>query len=51
MLEAAQIEEEVEHYEEWLNIFSQEAEKTATWELTEAEEEEANIMSFVDLCE
>jgi hypothetical protein len=51
MLEAAQAEEEDEHSEEWLNIFSQEAEKTATLKLAEAEEEEADSMSFVDLCE
>jgi hypothetical protein len=40
VLEAAQAEEEDEHSEEWLNTFSQEAEKTATLELAEAEEEE-----------
>jgi hypothetical protein len=51
MLEAAQAEEEDEHSEEWLNIFSQEAEKTATLKLAEAEEEEADNISFVDLCE
>jgi hypothetical protein len=31
-LEAAQADEEDEHSEEWLNIFSKEAEGTATWE-------------------
>jgi hypothetical protein len=51
VLEATQAEEEDEHSEEWLNTFSQEAEKTATLELAEAEEEEADNMSFVDLCE
>jgi hypothetical protein len=36
-LEAAQAEEEDEHSEEWLNIFSQETEKTAALELAEVE--------------
>jgi hypothetical protein len=48
--EAAQAEED-EHSKEWLNIFSQEAEKTATLELAVEKEEEADNMSFVDLCE
>lgn len=51
MLEAAQAEGEDEHSEEWLDTFSQEAEKTTTLELAEAEEEEGDSMSFVDLCE
>jgi hypothetical protein len=51
MLEASQAEEEDEHSEEWLNIFSQEAEKTTALKLAEAEEEEADNMSFVDLWE
>jgi ABC-type branched-subunit amino acid transport system ATPase component len=37
MLEAAQAEEEDEHSEEWLNIFSQEAEKTAALKLAAGE--------------
>ena len=47
----AQAKEEDEHSKEWLNTFSQEVEKTAAFELAEAEEEEADSMSFVDLCE
>jgi hypothetical protein len=48
--------EEKEHSEEWLKIFSQEAEKetAAALKLTteeEEEEEEANNMGFADLCE
>jgi hypothetical protein len=43
--------EEDEHSEEWLNIFSQEAEKTAALELAIEKEEEVDNMSFVDLCE
>jgi hypothetical protein len=50
VLEAAQTEED-EHSEEWLNTFIQEVENTAALELAEAEEEEADNMSFVDLCE
>jgi hypothetical protein len=51
-LEAAQAEEEDEHSEEWLNTFSQEAEKTATLELAEVEEEEeADNISLADLYE
>jgi hypothetical protein len=46
VLEVAQAEEEDEHFEEWLNNFSQEAEKTI-----EEEEEEADSMRFADLCE
>ena len=42
-------EEEDEHSEEWLDIFSQETEKTATWEVVEAEEEEAGSICFADL--
>jgi hypothetical protein len=52
VLEAAQAEEEDEHSNEWLNTFSQEAEKTAALELAEEkEEEEEDNMSFADLCE
>jgi hypothetical protein len=40
-----------EHSEEWLNAFSHEAEKTATWEVAEAEEEEADNICFADLWE
>jgi hypothetical protein len=48
VFETAQVEEEEddEHSEEWLNIFSQETEKTATWEFAEEEEEEADNISF-----
>jgi hypothetical protein len=38
-----------EHSEEWLNIFSHEAEKNATEEVAEAEEEEADNICFADL--
>jgi hypothetical protein len=50
--EAAQgeAEEDDEHFEEWLNIFSQEAEKTATWEFA-AEEKDVDNICFVDLWE
>jgi hypothetical protein len=50
---AAQEEEGNEHSEEWLKFFSQEAETemTAALELAAVEEEEADSMSFVDLCE
>jgi hypothetical protein len=50
--EAAQGEEEEDddYSKEWLNIFSQEAKKTATWEFA-AEEEEADNIFFVDLWE
>jgi hypothetical protein len=54
MLEASQAEEGDEHSEEWLKIFSQEAEKekTAALELAAEEaKEETDNMSFVDLCE
>jgi hypothetical protein len=47
----AQAEEEDEHSEEWLNTFSQEAERTATWEFAEEEEEEADNISLADLYE
>jgi hypothetical protein len=51
-LEAAQAEEEDEHSEEWLNIFSQETEKTAALELAEVEEEEeVDNISLADLYE
>ena len=51
--EAAQgeAEEDDEHFEEWLNIFSQEAKKTATGEVAEAEEEEEDNIFFADLWE
>jgi hypothetical protein len=42
-------EEESEHSEEWLSIFSNAAEKTATWEVAEAEDEEADNICFVEL--
>jgi hypothetical protein len=45
----SQAVEEDKHSKEWLNIFSQEAEKTATLKLTA--EEEADNIDFVDLCE
>jgi hypothetical protein len=38
MLEASQAAEEDEHFNEWLNIFNQEVEKTATLKLTVEEE-------------
>jgi hypothetical protein len=44
-------EAEDEHSEEWLDIFSQETEKTATWEFVEEEEEEADNFCFADLYE
>jgi hypothetical protein len=49
--EETEAEGEDEHSEEWLSIFSQEAEKNATWEATEAEEEEADNICFVELWE
>jgi predicted DNA-binding protein len=49
-LTAEEAEEDDEHSKEWLNIFSQETEKTATWEFV-AEEEEAYIISLADLYE
>jgi hypothetical protein len=49
-LEVAQADgEDDEHSEEWLNIFSQEAKKTATWEFAAAEEEGVDIICFADL--
>jgi len=52
MLEVAQVEEKYEHFEEWLNIFSWEAEKTATLKLAKVEEEEEkNNMNFANLWE
>jgi hypothetical protein len=50
------VEEEVdgeddEHSEEWPNIFSQEAKKTATWEFAAVEEEGADNISLADLYE
>jgi Cu2+-containing amine oxidase len=51
VFETTQAEEENEHSEEWLNIFSQETEKTATWEFAEEEEEEADNISLADLYE
>jgi hypothetical protein len=51
VFETAQAEEEDEHSKEWLNIFSQETEKTAALELAEEEEEEADNISLVDLYE
>jgi hypothetical protein len=48
--EASQAEE-YEHSKEWLNIFSQEAEKTAALELSTEKEEEVDNMIFADLCE
>jgi hypothetical protein len=47
---ATQEEKDDEHSEEWLNIFSQEAENTATWEFAE-EEEEADNINLADLYE
>jgi hypothetical protein len=44
-------EEDDEHSEEWLNIFSQEAKNTATGEVAETEEEEADNICFSDLWE
>jgi hypothetical protein len=48
---ASQAEEENEHSNEWLNIFSQETEKTATWEFSEEEEEAIDNISLADLYE
>jgi hypothetical protein len=50
-LETSHVGEEDENSKEWLNIFIQEAKKTTTLELAEAEEEEADNKRFVDLCE
>jgi hypothetical protein len=47
--EEAEAEEESEHSEDWLNAFSDEVEKTATWEVAEAEEEGADKICFADL--
>jgi hypothetical protein len=44
-LTAEEAEEDDEHSEEWLNIFSQEAEKTATWEF--AAEKKKRQTTFV----
>jgi hypothetical protein len=41
--------EEDEHSEEWLSIFSHEAENNATWKVEEIEEEEADGICFADL--
>jgi hypothetical protein len=51
MLEATQAEEKDEYSEEWINIFSQEDEKTVALKLAEAEEEEVDNMRIVDLWE
>jgi len=50
---ASQAEEGNDHSEEWLKFFSQkyETETTATLELVATEEEEADSMSFADLCD
>jgi hypothetical protein len=54
-LEATQVEEEDEHSEEWLKIFSQEAEteRLQHWsrQIDFSEEEELDMLSFVDLWE
>jgi hypothetical protein len=53
-LEAAKAEEEgeeKENYEEWLNIFSQETERTATWEFAAEEGQEEDNICFADLWE
>jgi hypothetical protein len=42
-------EEDGEHSEEWLSIFSQEAENTARRELATTDEEDTNNICFVDL--
>jgi hypothetical protein len=47
--EVSQAEKD-ENSEEWLNIFIQEAEKTVALELAVEKEEEADNMSFTDLC-
>jgi hypothetical protein len=49
MLEASQVEEEDENSEEWLNLFSQEDDKTATMKLTV--KEEVDNIDFSYLCE
>jgi hypothetical protein len=49
-LTAEETEEDDEHSEEWLSIFSEETERTATWEFA-AEEEEADNICFADLWE
>jgi hypothetical protein len=47
----AEKEEENEHSEEWLNILSQEAEKTVAFELAEEKGEEADNISLFDMYE
>jgi hypothetical protein len=49
--EAEDEEEDDEHSEEWLDIFSCEAEKNATEEVAEAKEEETDSICFADLWE
>jgi hypothetical protein len=50
-LESAQAGDEYEHYEQWLNTFSQEAEETTTLELVEAVEEDVDNISLDNLYE
>jgi hypothetical protein len=50
-LTAEGVEKDDEHSEEWLDIFSREAENTATRELAAADEEDTNNICFVDLWE
>jgi hypothetical protein len=51
VFETTHVEKEDKHSEEWLNIFSQETEKTVAFDLAEEEEEEAYNISLVDLYE
>jgi hypothetical protein len=48
-LTAEEIEGGNEHSEEWPDIFNISAEKTATWEVAEAEDKEADNTCFSDL--
>jgi hypothetical protein len=50
-LTTKETEGEDEHSEEWLNIFIQEDENTATREIAEVEEEGADNICFADLWE
>jgi hypothetical protein len=51
ILKSVQVEEEEEHSEKLLKIFSQEVEQEITAELKPTVEEETYNMDFVDLCE
>jgi hypothetical protein len=46
-LTAEEAEEDDEHSEEWLNIFSQETEKTATWEFAEKKKKKQTTLVWL----